>query len=87
MRALHIGGHVGVGVQREAGVGVPKDAGQGLGIHAARQRVGGEGVAQHVWAVLTLHSCRSQLSLYGAFNLIATHFAHLCLALGGAFRC
>ena len=47
---LHIGGDVGVGVEREAGVGVTEDLRQRLGIHTARQRVGGEGVAQIVEA-------------------------------------
>ena len=41
---MHIGGHMGVGVQREAGVGMPENSRQGFRIHAARQRVSGEGV-------------------------------------------
>lgn len=41
---MHIGGHMGVGVQRKAGVGMPEDSRQGFRIHAARQRVSGEGV-------------------------------------------
>lgn len=41
---MHIGGHMGVGVQREAGVGMSEDSRQGFRIHAARQRVSGEGV-------------------------------------------
>lgn len=36
---------MGVGVQRKAGVGMPEDSRQGFRIHAARQRVSGEGVA------------------------------------------
>ena len=35
---------MGVGVQRKAGVGMPEDSRQGFRIHAARQRVSGEGV-------------------------------------------
>ncbi len=35
---------MGIGVQREGCVGVTQDTGQGLCIHAAGQRVGGEGV-------------------------------------------
>ena len=35
---------VGVGVQGETGLGVAQDAGEGLGIYAAGQSVGGEGV-------------------------------------------
>ena len=35
---------MGVGVQRKAGVGMPEDPRQGFRIHAARQRVSGEGV-------------------------------------------
>lgn len=42
--SLHIGGHMGVGAQRKAGVGMPEDSRQGFRIHAARQRVSGEGV-------------------------------------------
>ncbi len=41
---MHVGGYMGVSVQREAGIGVPEDSGQRLGIHTTRQRVGGEGV-------------------------------------------
>lgn len=37
---------MGVGVQRKAGVGMPEDSRQGFRIHADRQRVSGEGVAQ-----------------------------------------
>lgn len=35
---------MGVGAQRKAGVGMPEDSRQGFRIHAARQRVSGEGV-------------------------------------------
>ena len=35
---------MGVGVQREGRLGVAQDTGQGLGVHAAGQRMGGEGV-------------------------------------------
>ena len=42
--SLHIGGHMDVGVQRKAGVGMSEDSRQGFRIHAARQRVSGEGV-------------------------------------------
>ena len=35
---------MGVGVQRKAGVGMPEDSRQGFRVHAARQRVSGEGV-------------------------------------------
>lgn len=35
---------MGVGVQRKAGVGMPEDSRQGFRIHAARQRVSGEGM-------------------------------------------
>ena len=35
---------MGLGVQRKAGVGMPEDSRQGFRIHAARQRVSGEGV-------------------------------------------
>ena len=41
---------MGIGVQREAGVGVAQDARQGLGIHAAGQGMGGEGMAEIVEA-------------------------------------
>ena len=41
---------MGVGVQREGRIGVAQDAGQGLGIHAAGEGVGGEGVPQIVEA-------------------------------------
>ena len=37
---------MGVGVQSEAGLGVAQDAGEGLGIHAAGQGMGGEGVPE-----------------------------------------
>ena len=39
---------MGVGVQREGRIGVAQDAGQGLGVHAAGEGVGGEGVAERV---------------------------------------
>ena len=35
---------MGVGVQREGGVGVSQNAGQCLGVHAAGEGMGGEGV-------------------------------------------
>ena len=35
---------MGIGVQREGRIGVPQDAGQCLGVHAAGESVGGEGV-------------------------------------------
>ena len=41
---------MGVGVQRKAGVGMPEDSRQGFRIHAARQRVSGEGVTKLVEA-------------------------------------
>ena len=45
---MHIGGYMRVGVQRETGIGMPKYFRERLGIHAARQCVGCEGVAQVV---------------------------------------
>ena len=41
---MHIWCDVGVGVQREAGVGMPQNPRQCLGIHAAGDGVGGEGM-------------------------------------------
>ena len=35
---------MGVGIQREGGVGVAQDTGQCLGVHAAGEGMGGEGV-------------------------------------------
>ena len=45
---LHVRRHVGVGVQGEGRVGVTQDAGERLGVHAAGEGVGGEGVTQVV---------------------------------------
>ena len=41
---LHFAGHMGVSVQREAGIGMAENAGESLGVHAAGDCVGGEGM-------------------------------------------
>ena len=68
---------MGVGVQRKAGVGMPEDSRQGFRIHAARQRVSGEGVAQIVEADAgqpcpleeRFHVAISRIGIDGIFRL------------------
>lgn len=55
--SLHIVGDVRIGVQREARAVVAQHAGQGLHVHAAGDRHGGECVSQIVEAHVLLDAC------------------------------
>ena len=55
--SLHIAGDVRVGVQSEAGAVVAQHAGQGLHIHAAGDRHGGECVSEVVETYMLLDAC------------------------------
>lgn len=77
--ALHVRGDMGVGVQGEGCVGVPQDAGQGLGIHAAGQGMGGEGMPQ----VVETDRRKLRISEQGLQPTVRRAGGHGQLRLGG----